>query len=168
MSHKNIYNVIICGVGGQGVITSAEILSDYLLTLDYEVRKSDLHGLAQRGGSVMSSVRFGSNVLSPVIPSGKTDYLLALDPFELKKYQPELSESGLSIDISEQEHLLISNSRTLNIVLLAKWIMLVSGDDNNSHLAGVSKESFINWIKNNLPGKILQANLDSLSKINFL
>lgn len=79
MESKSIF---ITGVGGQGIILASELLSDVALFGGYDVKKSEVHGMAQRGGSVVSGVRFGPKVYSPVISEGEADVLLAFEPLE--------------------------------------------------------------------------------------
>ena len=75
-------NVIMVGVGGQGIILASELLSEAALLAGYDVRKSEVHGMAQRGGSVSSHVRFGKRVLSPLIELGRADIMLAFEKVE--------------------------------------------------------------------------------------
>ncbi|MHA1472680.1 MAG: indolepyruvate oxidoreductase subunit beta [Promethearchaeota archaeon] len=76
------YNLLNVGVGGQGVIRAAQILSYAALLNDYKIRTSETHGMAQRGGSVASYLRFGTEVEGPLIPRGKTDTILAFEASE--------------------------------------------------------------------------------------
>ena len=76
------YNLLNVGVGGQGVIRAVQILSYAALLEDYRVRTAETHGMAQRGGSVASYLRFGSEVEGPLVPRGKTDAILAFEASE--------------------------------------------------------------------------------------
>lgn len=76
------YNLLNVGVGGQGVIRAAQILSYAAILEDYKVRTAETHGMAQRGGSVASYLRFGTEVEGPLIPRGKTNTILALEASE--------------------------------------------------------------------------------------
>ncbi|MCX6820818.1 MAG: indolepyruvate oxidoreductase subunit beta [Candidatus Aenigmarchaeota archaeon] len=76
------FNVAVAGVGGQGILTLAEILTEAAFKQGYDVRMSELHGLAQRGGSVTSQVRFGTKVYSSLIKAGHADVVFALEPLE--------------------------------------------------------------------------------------
>jgi len=75
-------NIIMVGVGGQGIILASEIMSEVTLEAGYDVRKSEVHGMAQRGGSVSSHIRFGVEVKSPLIERGTADYMLAFEKVE--------------------------------------------------------------------------------------
>lgn len=79
------YNLLNVGVGGQGVIRAAQILSYAALLEDYKVRTAETHGMAQRGGSVASYLRFGTEVEGPLVPRGKTDTILAFEASEAAK-----------------------------------------------------------------------------------
>ena len=89
-----ITNIIMVGVGGQGIILASEILSEAALASGHDVRKSEVHGMAQRGGSVSSHIRFGSAVSSPLIERGRADYLLAFEKLESLRACDHLREGG--------------------------------------------------------------------------
>jgi len=76
------FNVVLAGVGGQGTILAAEILGVAAVKDGLNVRVSEIHGMAQRGGAVTSSVRIGENVLSPTVLDGQADVLLGFEPLE--------------------------------------------------------------------------------------
>jgi indolepyruvate ferredoxin oxidoreductase beta subunit len=67
---SQVTNIILAGLGGQGVLTASDILADAILRAGFDVKKSEIKGMSQRGGSVTSDVRFGKNVLSPMVPTG--------------------------------------------------------------------------------------------------
>ena len=79
-------NIIISGVGGQGIITASEILSEVALFNGFDVKKSEVHGMSQRGGSVVSHVRFGEKVYSPLIEKGTCDVILAFEKAEALRW----------------------------------------------------------------------------------
>lgn len=79
---NDTHNIIMVGVGGQGIILASELMSEAALLAGYDIRKSEVHGMAQRGGSVSSHVRFGRKVLSPLIEIGKADIMLAFEKVE--------------------------------------------------------------------------------------
>jgi len=78
----NTTSVFITGVGGQGIILASELLSEAAILENFDVKKSEVHGMAQRGGSVVSAVRFGEKVFSPLLTPGEADVLLAFEPLE--------------------------------------------------------------------------------------
>lgn len=85
MSTK-VTNILIVGVGGQGVVLAGEILAGVALESGYDVKKSEVHGMAQRGGVVSSHVRFGEKVYSPIIKKGDVDILLSFEEFETLRW----------------------------------------------------------------------------------
>jgi indolepyruvate ferredoxin oxidoreductase, beta subunit len=89
-----IINVLFSGVGGQGIILASKILAKCAFISGYMVKESELHGMAQRGGSVTSHVRFGEEVYSPLIPRGKADFLFALEELEGLRYAYYLKPDG--------------------------------------------------------------------------
>ncbi len=88
-------DVVICGVGGQGVLLASEVLANMALSLGLDVKKSEIHGMAQRGGSVFSHVRIGEKVHSPVIPLGTADFMLAFEELEALRYAPYLKPEAV-------------------------------------------------------------------------
>ncbi|AFM25946.1 indolepyruvate oxidoreductase subunit beta [Desulfomonile tiedjei] len=95
MSDNNrVYNVLIVGVGGQGIILASDVLGRVAAAYGYDVKKNEIHGMAQRGGSVSSHVRFGKTVSSPIIRVGEADVLLSFEQLETVRYFPFLSEKG--------------------------------------------------------------------------
>jgi indolepyruvate ferredoxin oxidoreductase beta subunit len=86
-------NVLMTGVGGQGIILASDVLSEVMMRHGCDVKKSEIHGMAQRGGSVMSHVRFSDHVFSPLIPYGSCDILLSFEELETARYMPYLNGS---------------------------------------------------------------------------
>ncbi|MCX6640875.1 MAG: indolepyruvate oxidoreductase subunit beta [bacterium] len=95
-------NVLIVGVGGQGVLLASQILSDVALQSGFDVKKSEVHGMAQRGGVVSSHIRFGKKVYSPLIPNGKADVILAFERAEALRWVHELKPGG-SMIVNDQK-----------------------------------------------------------------
>ncbi len=87
-------NVSLVGVGGQGILLTAELLARTAALSGMDVKKSEIHGMAQRGGSVISSVRFGTEVFSPIIPEGESDILVAFDRLEALRWAHFLKQDG--------------------------------------------------------------------------
>jgi indolepyruvate ferredoxin oxidoreductase, beta subunit len=115
---STVTNVVLAGLGGQGVIKASDILADAALRAGLDVKKSEIHGMSQRGGSVTSDVRFGAGVLSPMVPRGEADFLVILAPSEVEVARPLLREGGvlLSPDLIPDADL--PNKRSLNVALL--------------------------------------------------
>lgn len=91
------YNIVIVGVGGQGTLLTSRILGNLALTKDYDVKLSEVHGMAQRGGSVITFVRFGDSVAEPIIEAGQADLLIAFERLEAVRYIHLLKPDGLLI-----------------------------------------------------------------------
>ena len=87
-------NIMIVGVGGQGSLLASKLLGYLLLTEGYDVKVSEVHGMSQRGGSVVTYVRFGDKVFSPVIDRGEADYIVSFELLEAARYLPYLKEGG--------------------------------------------------------------------------
>lgn len=94
---KGTVNILIVGVGGQGVVLASAILSEVALQAGYDVKKSEVHGMSQRGGVVTSHVRIGQKVYSPLIPNGGADVILAFERAEALRWAHELKPSGAMI-----------------------------------------------------------------------
>lgn len=90
-------NVNLVGVGGQGILLTADVLARTAAAAGLDVKKSEIHGMSQRGGSVSSQVRFGENVLSPIIPAGETDILVAFDEVEAIRAFPSVRPGGKAL-----------------------------------------------------------------------
>jgi indolepyruvate ferredoxin oxidoreductase beta subunit len=87
-------NILLVGVGGQGTITAAKLLTLGLMEEGYDVKMSEIHGMSQRGGSVSSQVRYGDDVQSPVIAKGTADMIVAFEKMEAMRYIDFLKEDG--------------------------------------------------------------------------
>jgi indolepyruvate ferredoxin oxidoreductase beta subunit len=90
----NITSILLAGVGGQGIVLASKILAKCAFTAGFMVKESELHGMAQRGGSVISHVRFGEEVYSPLIPRGTADFMVALEELEGLRYTYFLKPSA--------------------------------------------------------------------------
>jgi indolepyruvate ferredoxin oxidoreductase beta subunit len=91
---KEPNNIIICGVGGQGIILASDVLCQAAFLSGYDVKKSEVHGMAQRGGSVITHVRFGEAVHSPLIEQGTCHFMLAFEKLEALRYTDYLRKDG--------------------------------------------------------------------------
>ena len=87
-------NVMIVGVGGQGSLLASKLLGKLLLTKGYDIKVSEVHGMSQRGGSVVTYVRFGDKVYSPVIDKGQADYIVSLELLEAARWTEYLKPGG--------------------------------------------------------------------------
>lgn len=87
-------NLMLVGVGGQGIILASEVLSEALMLAGQDVKKSEIHGMAQRGGSVRTDVRFGEKVYSPLVAAGGADVLVSFEELESLRYLGQLKAGG--------------------------------------------------------------------------
>ncbi|MEN6584081.1 MAG: indolepyruvate oxidoreductase subunit beta [Armatimonadota bacterium] len=99
---KDILNISLVGVGGQGTLLASEILCHVGLLSGKDVKKSEVHGMAQRGGSVVSQVRVGNKVHSPLIAVGETDILMAFEKVEALRFAHFLAPDGIAM-VNDQE-----------------------------------------------------------------
>jgi indolepyruvate ferredoxin oxidoreductase beta subunit len=102
MDKQKVTNVLIVGVGGQGTLLTSRILADVAVQMGFDVKVSEIHGMAQRGGSVVSEVRYGDKVYSPIIKKGDADILLAFEKIEAARWLDYLKPEGRVIINNEQ------------------------------------------------------------------
>lgn len=92
-----VINVVVAGLGGQGVVKASDILADAAFRMGLDVKKSEIHGMSQRGGSVASDVRFGPHVNSPMIPHGEADCLIVVAPDQVDVNRHVLKAGGVLV-----------------------------------------------------------------------
>jgi indolepyruvate ferredoxin oxidoreductase beta subunit len=148
MSNKPT-NVVIAGLGGQGVIKASDILADVAFRAGLDVKKSELHGMSQRGGSVSSDVRFGERVFSPMVPEKDADFLLVIAPDQVEVNAAALGPNGILIEPSRIDETSLSNKKSINVALLGVL---------SRHLH-FPVETWTEALKHNLPEKLHEANL---------
>jgi indolepyruvate ferredoxin oxidoreductase beta subunit len=113
-----VVNVVFAGRGGQGAIKASDILADAAFRAGHDVKKAEVHGMSQRGGSVTSDVRFGPEVLSPMIPRGQADFLVVLAQSEVEVNRFNLKAGGVLIPPDAVDEALLQNKKSLNVALL--------------------------------------------------
>lgn len=91
---ERITNILLVGVGGQGILLASEIVSEAAMLAGFDVKKSEIHGMSQRGGSVVSHVRYGTEVFSPIVPEGEGDILFGFELMETVRSLPLLKPGG--------------------------------------------------------------------------
>jgi indolepyruvate ferredoxin oxidoreductase beta subunit len=116
---RDVSNVVIAGLGGQGVITASDVLAQAAFLAGYDVKKAEVHGMSQRGGSVKSDVRFGREVLSPMVARGDADYLVVLDRSQVEPHRHLLGPTSTLIAPEQIDAELLPSPRSLNLALLA-------------------------------------------------
>ncbi len=90
-------NIMIVGVGGQGSLLASKLLGQLLLSRGYDVKVSEVHGMSQRGGSVVTYVRYGDKVYSPIISKGEADYIVSFELLEAARWLPWLKKGGVIV-----------------------------------------------------------------------
>ncbi len=118
MSGIAVTNVVFAGLGGQGVLKASDILADAAFAAGFDVKKAEIHGMSQRGGSVTSDVRFGEQVNSPMVPAGEADYLVVLSEEQVENNRHALKDAGVLIEPTAINVDDLENKRSLNVALL--------------------------------------------------
>jgi len=111
-------NIVVAGLGGQGVLTATDIIAEVALRAGFDVKKSEIKGMSQRGGSVSCDIRYGAQILSPMVPAGEADFLLALEPAQLEPNRHLLRPGGVTIDPSAIDTARLPQKKMLNVALL--------------------------------------------------
>lgn len=180
----NIVNILIAGVGGQGLVLTTDIIAHAAFLSGYDIKTNDVIGLSQRGGKVYGSIRFGKEVKTPIVPTGEIDILIGLEELEALRYKDEVKEGGTILLNKHQIYpnlvLLEKEKYPENIeeTLKATGLRTVPLDSVKeakeagnvkvantvligalSELVDITKEDFIEAIKEFVPGKTLEANL---------
>lgn len=143
-----VTNVVVAGLGGQGVLKASDILAEAAFRAGLDVKKSEIHGMSQRGGSVTSDVRLGSGVLSPMVPAGEADYLVVLSAGQIEVARPRLRQGGVLISPDAIDENLLPNRRSLNVALLGVL---------SRHLE-IAESDWMAAVRANLPEKVHEAN----------
>ena len=102
MKNEEATNILVVGVGGQGAVMATELTCEVALDAGYDVKKSEVHGMSQRGGVIASNARYGKNITSPVIGKGEADYILAFEAVEALRAIEYLRPDG-TIIVNEQQ-----------------------------------------------------------------
>jgi indolepyruvate ferredoxin oxidoreductase, beta subunit len=146
-----VTSIIVAGLGGQGVLMASDILAEAAFAAGYDVKKAEVHGMSQRGGSVTSDVRFGREVLSPMVPSGEADFLLVLAADQVDVHRGLLREGGVLITPAAIDPDCLPHRRSLNVALLGRLSRDLPFD------AAVWHEAIRNHLKPELMDVNLQA-----------
>ena len=97
MSETNTESVVLVGVGGQGILLASEVVASAAMHAGFDVKTNEVHGMAQRGGSVIAQIRFGKEVHSPLVSLGTAKVLVSLEKIEALRYSNYLAEGGLAV-----------------------------------------------------------------------
>ncbi|OGV48219.1 MAG: pyruvate ferredoxin oxidoreductase [Lentisphaerae bacterium GWF2_52_8] len=144
-------NVCIAGLGGQGVLTASDLVAEIAFRSELDVKKSEVHGMSQRGGSVNSDVRFGERVASPMISEGEADFLVVLDETQIEVNRHRLKPDGILIVPSSIPEGKLANPKSLNVALLGVL---------SKHLE-FPESLWMAVLREFLPAKILAVNEES-------
>lgn len=181
---NDVKSVLIVGVGGQGTLLASRLLGNALLSRDFDVKVSEVHGMSQRGGSVVTYVRYGQSVASPIIELGQADLILSFEALEAARFLPYLKKGGKIIVNTQQidpmpvvtgnavypEDILGKIKATGVEIISADALSLAeqagSSKAVNVVLMGmlakqtdIEKQVWINTIKETVPPKFLELNL---------
>jgi indolepyruvate ferredoxin oxidoreductase beta subunit len=113
-------NVRFAGLGGTGVITASDVLADVAFRTGNEVRKAEVHGMSQRGGSVQSDVRIGAEAHSPMIPACSCDFLVVLEASQVDLVRPGLRPGGILLTSDDIPVARLTSYKALNVALLGR------------------------------------------------
>ena len=147
MQHSG--NIRIAGLGGMGVLKATLILGEVLFREGYDVKKAEVHGMAQRGGSVSSDVRYGKNVRSPMIPAGQVDALLSLEPEWSDTHIPDLRPGGILITPATFDAAKLPNAKSANVAALGAL---------STHLPQIPLTRWQEVLQKTFPQKLWAAN----------
>jgi indolepyruvate ferredoxin oxidoreductase beta subunit len=153
MSEQKVINIVVAGLGGQGVLTATDIVADVAFNAGLDVKKSELHGMSQRGGSVSSDVRFGPKVFSPMVPEGAADYLVVIAPDQIPVNIAALSKDGVLIEPSNVDEHKLGNRRSINVALLGVL---------SRHL-NFSDQAWVTAIERHFPEAIQAINVEAFT-----
>ena len=179
-----VTSIMIVGVGGQGSLLASKILGKVAMDKGYDVKVSEVHGMSQRGGSVVTYVRFGDKVNSPIIDKGGADYIISFELLEAARYVEFLKPGGQIVTNSQQidpmpviagtaeyptgliEKMEEAGAKVDSIDALslaeeagsAKASNIVLMGRFSKYVDGISKEEWIKVIENTVPAKFLEMN----------
>jgi len=148
LSMRRIVNVIVAGLGGQGAIKASDILADAACRAGHDVKKAEIHGMSQRGGSVTSDVRYGEKVLSPMVPRGEADFLVVLAEDQVEMNRPMLRDGGVLIGPDFVDEAALPNRRSLNVALLGAL----------SHHLDIPEALWLEAVRAALPDRLHEVN----------
>lgn len=182
-------NILVVGVGGQGTLLTSRILGNLAISLGYDVKLSEVHGMSQRGGSVVTHVRYGNKVYSPLVEVGKADIIVAFEKLEGLRWKHFLKKDGLIIvnnqeidpmpviigaseypsDVLEQIKKECNNVISFDALKVAKELGNIKVV--NTVLLGIlannmefEKKQWIDTIKETVPAKTIDLNIAAFEK----
>ena len=188
-SENNVKSILIVGVGGQGTLLASRVLAQALLMAGADVKVSEVHGMAQRGGSVVTHVRYGPRVFAPLVQMGQVDYILAFEKLEAIRWLPYLKKGGWLIvndqaidplpvltgaakypeEIPEKISRLVENLLVLDATPMAEEVGNVKATNIVllAVLAGLldlTEETWERALEKAVPAKVLEVNKEAFKK----
>ncbi len=154
MNREAPVNVIVAGLGGQGVLTCSDLLADAAFRAGLSVKKAEIHGMSQRGGSVSCDVRFGAEVLSPMVPDGEADFLVVLEPTQEAPNRHSLKPDGVLLSVSDLDMDALPSKKAMNTAMLG---ML------SRHLPDIEETCWQDALNAAFPDKIRAMNRDAFA-----
>lgn len=148
---SEVKSILFVGVGGQGTILASKLLTEGLMKHGYDVKMSEVHGMAQRGGSVTTQVRYGEKVYSPLIELGKADVIVAFEKSEAARWLPYLKEDGylvvndyeihpVTVLIGEEKYPENVNERLKNVV---KNTIIIDAANISEQLGNIKAQNVV-------------------------
>ena len=148
-----VTNIVVAGLGGQGVLKASDIIAGVAFLARLDVKKSEVHGMSQRGGSVASDVRFGPRVFSPMVSAGEADFLIVLDPTQIEVNRAMLAPGGILIEPGILAGRTLRSAKALNVALIGAL---------SRHL-DFAEELWIESLRDHLAPKLLEVNLQAFA-----
>ena len=142
-------NVVIAGIGGQGVIRASDILADAAFRAGRDVKKAEVHGMSQRGGSVTTDVRFGERIWSPMVPEGEADFLVVLEDTQVDPTRHMLAPGGVLLMAGEIDVGSLPTAKALNVAMLGRL----------STFLDIEETTWLDAVRTAFPEKLYEANL---------
>jgi indolepyruvate ferredoxin oxidoreductase beta subunit len=151
-------SIVLCGLGGQGVLTASDILARAAFGAGFDVKTAQVHGMSQRGGSVRSDVRFGIDLrrTSPMVPAGRADYVVVLEDDQFVTVAEACAPSGIVVSRAHVRHATLANPRSRNVAILGALSRLIENRIAPAH--------FEQAIRDSLPEKLHTTNLDAFAQ----
>jgi len=145
---NDVTNVVIAGLGGQGVLKASDILAEAAFRTGQDVKKAEVHGMSQRGGSVTSDVRFGPRVLSPMVPPGGADFLVVLEETQVEPAGGRLREGGCLLVCTSIDAAALPTVKALNVAMLG--MLSVSLE--------IPESTWLDAVRDGFPERLFEAN----------
>ena len=145
---ERITNIVIAGLGGQGIITASDILAEAAFLSGHDVKKAEVHGMSQRGGFVTSDVRYGRQVLSPMVPVGGADFLVVFDAGQIESARHMLKNGGRLLQAQSIDIASLPTAKALNVALMGMLSVFLD----------LEETAWKQAIRQNLPEKLHETN----------